>query len=158
MPNFVNPSTTIIERGVVSCTFTPAASSHIAFDCIGGAKTVTLSGCADRIIRPTGYRLSLATTTPITTVYTAVLFSSTPSVIADDAPFVISTADGAKVAGYIPIAQPIDYLSTWIEGVGGYTGPPVQMGTTDILTVYLMNTTTVTTEAVAFNFTLFYDF
>lgn len=147
----------ISRPGIASCTWTPAASSHIAFDCIGGAQSLTLPGCAGKIIKPTGYRLSLATTTAITTVYTVILFSVTPTVIADDAPFVIAAADGPKVAGYVPIAQPVDFLSTWIEGVGLYTGNPIQMGTTDVLTAYLMNATTVTTEAVPFKFTLHYE-
>lgn len=147
----------ISRPGIASCTWTPAASSHIAFDSIGGAQTLTLPGCAGKIIKPLGYRLSLATTTAITTVYTVILFKSTPAVIADDAPFVIATADGPKVAGYIPIAQPVDFLSTWIEGTGAYTGTPFEMGTSDALTAYLSNTTTVTTEAVPFKFTLIYE-
>jgi len=110
----LNPTSPLPLRGSVTCTFTPAASSHTALDCVGGAKTVTFpAACANRVISLRGYSLSLATTTPITTLYKAFIFSSTPTVIADDAAFVVAAADGAKLAGVVAIAQPADYTSTW---------------------------------------------
>lgn len=145
-------------RGSVSCTFTPAASSHTALDCIGGAQTVTFSTAfANRIISLRGYSLSLATTTPITTTYKAYLFTSTPTVIADDAAFVVAAADGAKLAGTVAIAQPADLGSTWQLAEGLIAGQPIELvGNT--VTVYLQNVSTVTTEAVAFKLTLYYDY
>lgn len=155
--NILNPSTTLVERGSVTCSFTPAATSHTALDCIGGAKTVTFPDvCAGRIISLRGYSLSLATTTPITTVYTAFIFSSTPTVIADDAAFVVAAADGAKLAGKVAIAQPVDHTSTWQLAEGLIAGQPIEL-VTNTATVYLQNTSTVTTEAVAFKLTLYYD-
>lgn len=141
-----------------SCTFTPAATSHTALDSIGGAATMTLTDCSGLTLKLIAYSLSLATTTPITTVYTAYLFSSTPAVIADDAPFVIAAADGAKLAGIgkVAIAQPVDHTSTWQLAEGLIASQPVQL-VTDTLTVYLQNTSTVTTEAVAFKLTLFFE-
>lgn len=154
----LNPTTVLGMRGSVSCTFTPAASSHTALDCVGGAQTVTFSeNCAGRIISLRGYSLSLATTTPITTTYTAFIFSSTPTVIADDAAFVIAAADGAKLAGKVSIIQPVDYTSTWQLADGLIAGQPIQL-VSDTATIYLQNTSTVTTEAVAFKLTLYYDY
>ena len=157
--NILNPSTTMVERGSVSCSWTPAASSHVALDCIGGAQTLTFPAeCTGRIISLRGYTFSIATTTPITTVYTAFLFSSTPTVIADDAAFVIAAADGAKLAGGpVAIAQPSDYTSTWQLAAALIAGQPIELST-NVLTAYLQNTSTVTTEAVAFKLTLYYDF
>jgi hypothetical protein len=157
--NILNPSTSLIERGSVSCTFTPAASSHTGLDSIGGAQTLTFPAeCTGRIIMLRGYTLSLATTTPITTVYTAFLFSSTPTVIADDAAFVIAAADGAKLAGGpVAIIQPVDYTSTWQLAAGLIAGQPIEL-VTNVLTAYLQLTTTATTEAVAFKLTLYYDY
>ena len=144
------------NRGSASCTFTPAASSHTALDSVGGAQTMTFTGASGRLIHLTGYTLSLATTTPITTVYTAFIFSSTPTVIADDAAFVIAAADGAKLAGGpVAIAQPVDYTSTWQLASGLIASQPIQL-VTETATVYLQNTSTVTTEAVAFKLTLYY--
>lgn len=159
MVNIVNPSTALVERGSVTCSFTPAASSHTALDSIGGAKTITFPAeCSGRTIKLIAYRLSLATTTPITTVYTAFLFGSTPTVIADDAPFVIAAADGAKLLGKVDIIQPVDYTSTWQEAQGIIaSGFPLEL-VTDTVTVYLQNTSTVTTEAVAFKLTLYYEY
>lgn len=147
----------ISNPGVMSCTFTPAASSHTGLDCIGGAKTVTITGGSGKFIKLMGYQLSLATTTPITTVYTAFLFKSTPTAIADDAAFVIAAADGALLLDKVAIAQPVDHTSTWQLSTGiiasQYMGPLES----DTVTVYLQNTSTVTTEAVAFKLTLFYE-
>lgn len=157
MPDLLNPSTVLGARGSATCTFTPAASSHTGLDSVGGAQTMTFPGCTGRIISLRGYTLSLATTTPITTVYTAFLFNSTPTVIADDAPFVIAAADGAKLAGGpVAIIQPTDYTSTWQMASGLLAGHPIEL-VTDTLTVYLQLTTTATTEAVAFKLTLYYD-
>ena len=157
MPDLLNPTSTLGVRGSASCTFTPAASSHTGLDSVGGAQTMTFPGCAGRIINLRGYTLSLATTTPITTVYTAFLFSSTPTVIADDAAFVIAAADGAKLAGGpVSIIQPVDYTSTWQLASGLIAGQPIEL-VTDTATVYLQLTTTATTEAVAFKLTLYYD-
>lgn len=153
MPNRVEIST----PGVAQCVFTPAASSHTGLDCIGGAKTITIPGGAGKFIKLTGYRLSLATTTPITTVYTAFLFKSTPTVIADDAAFVIAAADGALLLGKVAIIQPVDFTSTWQEAEGIIAGQVMGPLPTETITVYLQNTSTVTTEAVAFTLTLYYD-
>lgn len=147
----------VASRGSASCTFTPAASAHTALDSIGGAQTMTFTGASGRLIHLRGYTLSIATTTPITTVYTAFIFSSTPTVIADDAAFEIAAADGAKLAGGpVAIAQPTDYTSTWQMASGLIAGHPIQL-VTDTATVYLQHTTGVTTEAVAFKLTLYYD-
>ena len=155
---FQNPVTPMKVRGSVSCTFTPAASSHTGLDCIGGAQTVTFSTAfANRIIMLRGYSLSLATTTPITTTYRAFIFSSTPTVIADDAAFVVAAADGAKLAGTVAIAQPVDYTSTWQLAEGLIAGQPIEL-VGDTATIYLQNISTVTTQAVAFKLTLYSDY
>lgn len=151
------PKIKTINPGMVDCTFTPAASSHTGLDSIGGAKTVTIAEGAGKFIKLMGYRLSLATTTPITTVYTAFLFKSTPTVIADDAAFVIAAADGAILLGKVAIIQPVDFTSTWQEAEGIIAGQYIGPLTTDTVTVYLQNTSTVTTEAVAFKLILFYE-
>ena len=155
---FHNPVTPMKIRGSVTCTFTPAASSHTALDSVGGARTVTFSTAhAGRIISLRGYTLSLATTTPITTLYRAFIFTSTPTVIADDAAFVVAAADGALLAGTVAIAQPADYTSTWQLAEGLIAGQPIEL-VGDTATIYLQNISTVSTEAVAFKLTLYYDF
>ena len=155
---FQNPSTQLVNRGSVTCTFTPAASSHTALDSVGGAKTVTFpASCANRIISLRGYSLSLATTTPITSTYKAFIFSSTPTVIADDAAFVVAAADGALLAGSVAIIQPVDLTSTWQLAEGLIAGQPIELVSTTA-TIYLQNISTVTTEAVAFKLTLYYDY
>ncbi len=149
----------IANIGTVNCTFTPAASSHTALDAIGAAATVTIAGGTGKFISIKGNRLSIATTTPTTSVYKAFLFKSTPTVIADDAPMVVATADGPKLLGVVDIIQPVDFISTWQEAQSSHAAPGILIGPleTETITVYLMNISTITTEAVPFKLTLFYD-
>jgi hypothetical protein len=142
----------------VSVTFTPAASSHTGLDCVGGAATVVIPNGKGRMLNLLGHNFSYATTTPITTVWTAFLFQSTPTVIADDAPFVIASADGALLLGYVPIPQAVDFTSTW-QAIDTILAQPKTLGplVTDTLTVYLQLTTTATLEAVAHKLVMFFE-
>lgn len=145
------------KSGLVSATFTPAATSHTALDCVGGAKTIVIPGAANRMIRLTGYRFNMDTTTPITTVWTAYIYNATPAVIADDANYVVVSADNAKFMGTIAIGQCVDFGSTLLEAQGLIASQYIQMGATDTLTLYLQNVSTVTMEAVAHKLILFYE-
>ena len=145
------------KAGTASATYTPAASSHTGLDSVGGAQTMTIPGSAGRIIKLTGYRFSIATTTPVASVFTAFLYNSTPTVVADDDAYAVVAADGpSKFLGIVAIAQPTDFTSTWLESQGLIAGQYIQM-VTDTLTVYLQLTTTATLEAVAHKLTLFYE-
>ncbi len=145
------------RSGSANNTYTPAATSHTALDCVGGAKTFVLNGAAGRMVKITGARLSLDSTTPVTTIWTAYMYTSTPAVVADDAAYAVVTADGARFAGTLAIPQQVDFTSTWIEAQTFFTvGQYVQM-VTDTLTIYLQNVSTVTMEAVAHKLTIYYE-
>ena len=145
------------RTGSAAVSFTPAASSHTALDCVGGARTLTLPNTAGRMIRLTGYRFTMPTTTPVTTVWTAYLYNATPAVIADDAAYVVVLADQAKFMGTVTIAQVVDFGSTLLESQGALASNPYIQMVTDTMTVYLQNITTITTEAIAHTLTLFYE-
>ncbi len=146
------------KSGVVSNTYTPAATSHTALDCVGGAKTFVIPGAANRMVKITGYRFNMDTTTPVTTIWTAYMYNATPAVIADDANYTVVSADNAKFQGTIAIIQCVDFASTLLEAQGYFAAPQViQMGATDTLTIYLQNVSTVTLEAVAHKLILFYE-
>jgi hypothetical protein len=142
----------------VSVTFTPAATSHTALDCVGGAKTFQIPGGTGKMLYLTGLSFSMATTTPVTTVWTAFLFGSTPTVIADDAAFVIAAADGAKLLGYVGIPQTVDFTDVW-QQIDSVLAQPKPIGplVSDTVTVYLQNTSTITLEAVAHKLTLYFE-
>ncbi len=139
-------------------SWTPAATSHTALDSVGGAATITLPHAAGRMIRLTGYRFTMPTTTPVTTVWTAYLYNATPAVIADDAAYNVVVADQAKFLGTVTIAQVVDFGSTLLESQGALASNPyIQVPAGGVLTAYLQNVTTITTEAIAHTLTLFYE-
>lgn len=145
------------KTGSATATFTPAATSHTALDCVGGAKTILIPNSAGRMVAFQGNRFSMDTTTPVTSIWTLYMYNSTPAVIADDSPYVVVTADGAKFLGTQPILQCVDFGSTWLESQNFYTSPIRVQMVTDTLTVYLQNVSTITLEAVAHKLTLFYE-
>ncbi len=142
----------------VSATFTPAATSHTALDAVGTAVAIKLPHGAGKFVRLASLSFSMATTTPVTTVWTAFLFGSTPTVIADDAPFVIAAADGAKLLGYVAIPQTVDFTDVW-QQIDSVLATPKPIGplVNDTITVYLQNTSTITLEAVAHTLTLYFE-
>lgn len=145
------------KSGLISATFTPAATSHTALDCVGGAVTAKIPGAANRMVKLVGYRFNMDTTTPVTSTWTAYIYNATPAVIADDAAYVVVTADNAKFMGTVSIIQCVDFGSTLLEAQGLIAGQYIQMGATDTLTIYLQNVATITMEAVAHKLILFYE-
>lgn len=132
----------------VSASFTPAASSHTALDCVGGAATFTSIGTSGKLLMICGASFSIDTTTPVASAFRLHLFNAAPTVIADDANFNVVSADISKYLGFIDLGIAIDLGSTcqWNEVNG--IAKPVQLSTAN-LTGYLQNLSTVTLEAVA---------
>lgn len=138
----------------VSATWTPAASSHTALDSVGGAQTFTGVGQSGTMVRIIGATFSIDTTTPVASAFRLHLYNATPAVIADDATYVVVTADGAKYLGYIDLGTAVDLGSTWqFVSQDGLSKPILLVDTT--IVAYLQNLTTVTLEAVAHKVTLF---
>lgn len=129
-------------------TFTPAASSHTAGDVVGGAQEFALaapSGClflvtdveimiSSATVQATSWRLELHTVTP-------------PSALADDAAFDVPSGDRASYRGSIPLGTAVDKGSTQYLKTPGVNTTIKLSGTS--LFGYLINETTLTTEAVA---------
>lgn len=145
------------RNGSASVSFTPAATSHTALDAVGAAQTMTLPHAAGRIIKLTGYRFQMPTTTPVTTVWTLYLYNVAPTVIADDAAFNIAAADQTKYLGSVTMAQVVDFTSTYLESQGALNQPYIQVPSTGQLICYLSNVSTVTLEAIAHTAILFYE-
>lgn len=143
-----------VSSAPVSATFTPAATSHTAKDCVGAAQTFSGIGIAGRQVQIIGTTFSLATTTPVASVFILHLFNAAPTVIADDAAFTLAVADIPKYLGSISLGQPVDLDSTgqWIEQNGLLK--PILLVTADIIG-YLQIVTTSTLEVIAHKVTLF---
>lgn len=137
-----------------AATFTPAATSHTALDCVGGAATFSTVGTSGKLVMLCGASFSIDTTTPVASAFRLHLFNAAPTVIADDANFNVVSADIGKYLGFIDLGTAIDLGSTcqWIEVNG--LAKPVQLTTANIVG-YLQNIATVTLEAVAHKVTLF---
>lgn len=145
------------KSGSVALTYTPAATSHTALDCVGGAQTAVIPNGKGRMIKILGFRFTMDTTTPVTTVWTAYIYNATPTVVADDAAYAPVSADNAKFAGTLTVTQPVDFGNTLIEAQVWIAAPQYVQLSSDTLTIYLQNVSTVTLEAVAHKLTIFYE-
>lgn len=133
---------------VASATFTPAATSHTALDSVGGAKAIDFGAISGSTIRIVSATLEIDGATIETTAWRLHLYSVTPpSAYADDAAWDIPSGDRASYLGYLDFAQVVDFGSTlWIETTN-IQKQLVLAGTG--LFGYLVNTTTLTPQAVA---------
>lgn len=131
-----------------SATFTPAATSHLAGDVVGGAREFQLAAPTGRLFQIDTVSLLINNATIETTAWALHLYSVTPpSALADDAAFDVPAGDQASYLGSIAIPQVVDLGSTlWIESHN--IGKKVKLAGTSVFG-YLVNGTTLTPGAVA---------
>lgn len=136
-----------------SATFTPAATSHTAGDCVGSAAEFALGVPSGANITINSVSLMIAGGTIETTAWTLHLYSVTPpSALADDAVFDLPSGDRASYLGSIAIAQVVDLGSTlYIESHN--INKQIKLAGTSVFG-YLVNGTTLTPQAVAHTVTL----
>lgn len=144
----------VATKGYVgSASFTPANTSHVTPDVVGGAKEFALATPSGEKI-PSGAQIRIVSAqmrvdggTNETSTWRLHLYNVTPpSALADDATHDVPSGDRASYLGYFDFAQLIDLGSTlYIEATVGKQ--LTLLGTS--LFGYLVNLTTVTTAAVA---------
>lgn len=137
-----------------SATFTPAATSHVANDVVGGAQEFTAVGNSATSILITGAELEIDGATAEATAWRLHLYSVTPpSATADDGAWDIPSGDRASYLGYIDLGTAVDQGSTqWIETQG--INKQVKLAGTSLFG-YLINLTTLTPAAVAHKVNLY---
>ena len=132
-----------------SGTFTPAASSHTAGDVNGAAATFDLNAPPSSVFEIQSVSLMIETGTIETTAWTLHLYSVTPpSALADDSVWDIPSGDRASYLGSLAIAQVVDVGATLYIEAHNYN-KRVQLAASGDLFGYLVNGTTLTTQAVA---------
>jgi hypothetical protein len=131
-----------------SATFTPAASSHVANDVVGGAQTFALGALSASVFMITDAELLINSGTAQATAWRLYLYNVTPpGAYADDAAWDLPSGDQASFLGYIDLGTAIDMGSTqWIENHG--VNKTIKLSGTGVFG-YLVNLTTLTTAAVA---------
>jgi hypothetical protein len=131
-----------------SATFTPAASSHVANDVVGGAQQFSLGAPSGCVFMITDAEFEIDTGTAQATAWRLYLYNVTPpSAIADDGAWDLPSGDRASFLGYIDLGTAIDFGSTqWVESHG--VNKTVKLSGTSVFG-YLVNLTTLTTAAVA---------
>jgi hypothetical protein len=143
---------------VGAAVFTPAASSHVTPDSVGGAVEIVFLN-RDGAPPPVGSQLRLLWSslkisggTVETTAWALHMYDVTPpSAFADDATFDVPAGDGASYLGSIAIAQVVDMGGVlFIEGTQSKC---VKLAGTSAF-AYLVNGTTLTPQAVAHTVTL----
>jgi len=152
MPNYTTAGFT------GSATFTPAASSHVGGDVVGGAQEFVLrdrNGAPPEpgsVVKIMQASLLIAGSTIETTAWALHLHSVTPpSALADDAVFDLPSGDRASYLGSIAIAQVVDLgASLFIDGA---LAKYLKLSGTSVFG-YLVNGTTLTPAAVAHTVTL----
>jgi hypothetical protein len=139
---------TILASAHVSATFTPAASSHTALDCVGAAQNFASIGNSAKGIEIIGASLLINSGTAVASNFRLYLYSVTPpSATADDATWDLVSGDQASFLGYVDLGTPVDLGSTqWVQ-VGGLQIPVLLAGTG--LFAYLTVSSTVTLAAVS---------
>lgn len=143
-----------ISRGYsAAAVFTPAAASHVAGDVHGGAQEFASIGPSAGRIKIVGASLLIAGGTIETTAWQLHLFSVTPpSALADDAAFALASGDRASYLGFLDLAQVVDVGDSLYIQTNNIFKPIKLAGTS--LFAYLVNTTTLTPQAVAHTVTL----
>ena len=142
-----------------TAVFTPAASSHTAGDSVGGAVEFVFTGKGGgkpetgMSLMITSASLMIADATAAVTAWRVYLFNVTPpSALADDAAFVLASADRASFLGYVDIGTAVDLVDTqWVETHS--INKQIKLSGTSVFG-YLVDLTTLTTAAVAHTVTL----
>jgi len=131
-----------------SATFTPAASSHVANDVVGGAQQFSLGAPSGSLFCFTDAELMINTGTAQATAWRLYLYSVTPpSATADDGAWDLVSGDQASFLGYIDLGTAVDLGSTqWVETHA--INKIVKLAGTSVFG-YLTNLTTLTTVAQA---------
>ncbi len=131
-----------------SATFTPAAASHTAGDVNGVAAEFALGATPNSAITIVSATLLIAGATVETTAWRLHMFSVTPpSALADDAAFLLASADRASYLGYLDFAQVIDLGDTLFVETTNIQKQLVLPGSS--LFGYLVNGTTLAPQAAA---------
>ncbi len=137
-----------------SVTFTPAASSHTAGDCVGAAGNFATLGISGSRIMITSATLYIDNTAALATAWRVHLYNVTPSsAIADDAAWDFADADVAQYLGSFDLPSTATDIGTnqWAQADG--INKQVKMSGTGLFG-YLQNLSTVTTTATAHIVTL----
>lgn len=131
-----------------SATFTPAASSHVANDVVGGAQTFALGALSASVFMITDAELLINSGTAQATAWRLYLYNVTPpSATADDGAWDLPSGDQASFLGYIDLGTASDLGSTqWVESHG--INKTIKLSSTGVFG-YLVNLTTLTTAAVS---------
>lgn len=138
---------------ITSATFTPAATSHVAGDVVGGAQEFKSAGLVGGMATIVSASLLIANASAETSTWAVHLFSVTPpSAVADDGAFLLAAGDYASYLGSIALAQTADLGDTqYIES--NNIQKMIRMRGAS-LWGYLVNGTTLTPGAVAHVVTL----
>lgn len=142
-----------------SAAFTPAATSHTAGDSVGVATEFVFANMIGTNPQPraglmiTSASLMIADATAAVTAWRLYLFGVTPpSALADDAAFVLASADRASFLGYVDLGTAVDLTDTqWVET--NSINKQLKLTGTSVFG-YLVNLTTLTPAAVAHTVTL----
>lgn len=130
-------------------TFTPAASSHNAGDCVGAAGNFASLGVSGSSIMITSATLYIDNTAALATAWRVHLYNVTPSsAIADDAAWDFADADVAQYLGSFDLPSTATDIGTnqWAQADG--INKQVKMSGTGLF-AYLQCLSTVTTTATA---------
>ena len=129
-------------------TFTPAATSHVAGDVVGGAQEFKNVGNPGSVVTIVSASLRIANATAETSTWVVYLFDVTPpSAVADDGAFLLATGDYASFVGQVALAQTVDVGDTQYIETNNIQKVVRLRGTS--LFGYLVNGTTLTPGAVA---------
>ena len=141
---------------IVSATFTPAATSHVAGDVNGGAQEFKSCGNVGGFVKLMSASIRIANATAETTAWVVYLFDVTPpSAVADDGAFVLAAGDYASFVGAVALAQTTDVGDTqYIES--NNINKVVRLRGSSLFG-YLVNGTTLTPGNVAHVVTLAFE-
>jgi hypothetical protein len=155
LPIQIRSSTGIaLESASASNTFTPAATSHTAGDCVGAAGTFAAMGTSGAAIMITSATLYIDNASALATTWRLHLYNVTPtSAIADDAAWDFADADVSQYLGSFDFPSTATDIGTnqWAQ-IDGINKQVKLSGTA--LYGYLVNTSTVTLTATAHIVTL----
>jgi hypothetical protein len=143
-----------LEAVSAAATFTPAASSHTANDCVGAAQEFALGATSGARVMLTSATLYIDNTAALATAWRLHLYNVTPSsAIADDAAWDFADADVAQYLGFIDLPSTATDLGTnqfvQIDGLN----KQIKLTGTSVFG-YLQNLSTVTLTASAHQVTL----
>lgn len=138
---------------ITSASFTPAASSHVAGDVVGGAQEFKSVGQVGQTVIIVSASLRIANATAETSTWAVHLFDVTPpSAVADDGAFLLAAGDYPSYLGSVALAQTADLGDTqYIES--NNIQKVVRLRGSSVFG-YLVNGTTLTPGAVAHVVTL----